>query len=279
MDNYKVLTLKGSTTASGVLSNNTTTVFALKSDSNTDMEARSAAGSLLGTADISATSSTSNSLAETRFATSTQYFFHDAYPTMVATSLGTSLGLDTTAQILRFTLTNSGTRDLRFGSSTIAVSVSGLQGNSGATASSGTIRGFRMYEDNGFGGLGTRLAGGTANDTADVVIASSTASPSNVTFDPTNDVNSLLDNLTVSPGSSRTFIVTADTSNMGTTKTAGTSVTLSAKISGSTGWSRTALNTGNLFYYYTPISGTENTVPFSQSDSYDVQGSTMSRSF
>ncbi|TSC84710.1 MAG: hypothetical protein G01um101413_94 [Parcubacteria group bacterium Gr01-1014_13] len=279
MDSYKVFTLKGGTTASGVISSNTTTVFVVKSDSNTDMEAMSSAGSLLGTADISATSSTSNSLAETRFATSTQYFFHDAYPTMVATSLGSSLGLDTTAQILKFTITNSGTRDLRFGSSTIAVSVSGLQGNSGPTASSGTIRGFRLYEEGAPGTLGTRLAGGTANDSADVVIASSTASPSNVTFDPTNDVNSLLDNFVISPGSSRTLIVTADTSNMGTTKTAGTSVTVSAKISGSTGWSGTAWNTGNLFYYYTAVGGTENTVPFTHSDSYDVQGSTMSRSF
>ena len=275
-DSYKVLTLKGATNASGVITNNTSTAFALKSDSNTDMEARAASGALLGTADISATSSTNGSIAEGRFATSTNYIFHDAYPTAVAVSLGTSLGLDTTAQILKFTLTNSGTRDLRFGSTTISVSVSGLQG---AGTASGTIRGFRLYEDNGSGGLGTRLAGGTLNDSADTVIVSTTANPASVTFDPTNDANSLLDNFVVQPGASRTLIVTADTSNMGTSKTAGTSVTLAAKISGSTGWSGTAWNTGNLFYYYTPISGSENTVPYSASDSYDVQGSTMSRSF
>jgi len=123
------------------------------------------------------------------------------------------------------------------------------------------------------------LAGGTLNDSADTVIVSTTANPASVTFDPTNDANSLLDNFVVQPGASRTLIVTADTSNMGTSKTAGTLVTLSAKISGSTGWSGTTWNTGNLFYYYTPISGTENVVPHTASDSYDVQGSTMSRSF
>lgn len=276
MDSYKVYTLKGSTNGSGVITNNTTTAFALKSDSNTDMEARSAAGALLGVADISATSSNNVGTAESHLATSTAYIFHDAYPTVAAVSLGSALALDTTAQVLKFIVTNSGARDLRFGSTTISLSVSGLQG---AGSSSGTIRGFRLYEDNGSGGLGTRVAGGTVNDSADVIFVSTTANPTTVTFDPTNDVNSLMDSFLISPGATRTFIVTADTSNMGTSKTVGSSVTLAAKIAGTTGWSGTAWNTGNLFYYYTPISGTENTVPFSASDSYDVQGSTMSRAF
>jgi hypothetical protein len=289
MDSYKVLTLKGGTNASGVITNNTTTNFAVKSDSSTDMEARSAAGSLLGTAEISATSSTSNSLAETRFATSTAYIFHDAYPTAAVASgpvtpvnnlsaLGTALEPGTTEKVLKFTITNSGTRDLRFGSSTVAITVSGLAsvGSVLNTAASGTIRGFRLYEDNGSGGLGTRLAGGTAADTADVVFSTSSAATQNVTFDPVNAINSLLNNFIVAPGASRTLIVTADTSAMLSTKTTG-SVSLSARISGSTGWSGTAWNTGNLFYYYTAIAGTENVVPFSASDSYDLQGSTMSK--
>ena len=55
------------------------------------------------------------------------------------------------------------------------------------------------------------------------------------------------------------------------------SVNLSAKISGTTGWSGTAWNTGNLFYYYTPVGGTENAVPYSASDSYDVSGASMTK--
>lgn len=270
MDNYKVYTLKGNTNASGVITNNTTTAFAIKSDSNTDMEARSAAGALLGVADISATSSNNGGVAEARFSTSTSYIFHDAYPTIAATSLGTALPLDSLAKVLKFSVTNAGTRDLRFGSSTVTFNISGLVGASGATAASGTIRDFRLYEDNGSGGLGTYLA------QVDTVVNSSTANPVTRDFNAGNDQNSLLDNFVIAPGATRTFIVTADTSNMLTTKTTG-SVTLSAKISGSTGWSGTAWNTGNLFYFYTPVAGSENAAPgFSASDSYEVNGGTLS---
>lgn len=270
MDNYKVLTLKGSTNASGVITNNTTTAFALKSDSNTDMEARSAAGALLGTADISATSSTNVSVAEARFATSTAYIFHDAYPTIAAVSLGSALPLDSLAKVLKFTVTNNGTRDLRIGSSTITFNISGLVGNGAPTAASGTIRDFRLYEDNGSGGLGSRIA------TQDTVVGTTTANPSTINFNVANDNDSMLNNLVVAPGTSRTFIVTADTSNMLSTKTDG-SVTLSAKIAGSTGWSGTAWNTGDLYYFYTPVAGSENAAPgYRHSDSYEVTGGTLS---
>ncbi len=273
MDGNKVLTLKGTTNASGVITSNSTTAFVVKSDSNTDMEARSAAGALLGTGDINYNAASNAGAAETRFATSTAYFFHDAYPVMSAVSLGTALPLNSLAKVLKFTVTNPGTRELRVGSTTISVSVSGL---TGAGASSGTIRAFRLYEDNGSGGLGTLIAGGTANDNADVVINSTTANPRTIDFNTDDDANSLLASLTVSAGATRTFIVTADTSNMLTSKTTG-SVTLSAKVGGSTGWSGTAWNTGNLFYFYTPVAGTENAAPgYSQSDSYDVDGGTLS---
>ncbi|KKW19122.1 MAG: hypothetical protein UY63_C0021G0005 [Parcubacteria group bacterium GW2011_GWA2_51_10] len=279
MDSYKVYTLKGNSNGSGVISNNTTTAFVVKSDSNTDMEARSAAGALLGTADINFNSASNAGAAESRLATSTAYIFHDAYPTVAAVSLGSSLALDTKAQILKFTLTNSGTRDLRFGSTTISISVSGLQSSGVVTAASGTIHDFRLYEDNGAGALGTWIAGG-ASGSADVAIGTTTANPATISFQSGNDQGALLTNFVVSPGATRTLIVTADTSNMGSAKTAGTSVTLSAKISGTTGWSGTAWNTGNLFYFYTPVGGSENAAPgFTASDSYDVQGSTMSRSF
>jgi len=270
MDSYKVITLKGNTNGSGVINKDQPVDFVIKSNSNTDMEARSGAGSLLAAADIGLTTAGSNSAME-RFATSSAYIFHDAYPTITATSLGSALALDTKAQILKFTVTNSGARDLRVGSTTISVSVSGL---AGAGTSSGTIRDFRLYEDNGSGGLGTYLA---VNDT---VVNSSTANPSTVTFDGAQAATTgSMSNITIGPGAAITFIVTADTSNMGTSKTSGTSVTLSAKIAGSTGWSGSAWNTGNLFYYYTPVGGSENTVPYSASDSYEVSGSTMTRAF
>ena len=276
MDSYKVLTLKGNTNSSGVITNNTSTAFVIKDDSNTSIEARSAAGALLGTADISATSSGNVGPAETRFATSTAYIYHDAYPTVVAGSVGTAIDVATNAKIFKFTVTNSGTRDLRFGSTTIAVSVSGLQATD--MSSSGTIKDFRLYEEGATAGtLGTYLAGSSAS-TADVTVGTTTqVSATNITFDPTNDQNSLLDSFLVSPGASRTLIMTANTNNMCVAKTVNTSVNLSAKISGSTGWSGTIWNTGNLFYYSTPVGGTENVVPYSASDSYDVSGASMSK--
>lgn len=260
-DSYKILTLKGTTNASGVISNNTSTAFAVKSDSNTNMEARSAAGALLSTSDITGTSG-----ADSMFASSTNYIFHDAYPIITAPSLGSALALDTKAKIFKFTVTNPGTRDLRLASTTITFSVSGLQGL-------GTIRDRRLYEDNGSGELGTYLA------VQDYVINSSTAAGTTTVFDSVNDQNSLLDNFLIVPGSSRTFIVTADTSDMGTGKTVGTLVTLSAKIAGSTGFGTSPdWNTGNLAYFYTPIGGSETAV-LTHSDSYEVAGSSMSRAF
>lgn len=270
MDSYKVFVVKANTNGSGVISNNTTTALVVKSDSNTDIEARSAAGSLLGTAEINYNQAVINGGAESRFATSTSYIFHDAYPTVAPVSLGTALPLDSSAKVLKFTVTNSGARDLRLASTTVSISVSGLVGSGSA---SGTIRDFRLYEDNGAGGLGSYIA------QVDTVVNSSTANPTTVSFNNGNDQNSLLDNFVVAPGATRTFIVTADTSNMlGGNKTSG-SVTLSAKISGSTGWSGTAWNTGNLFYFYTPVGGSENAAPgFSASDSYDVTGSSLTYS-
>jgi hypothetical protein len=272
MDSYKIYTLKGNINASGVITNNTTTAFAVKSDSNTDMEARSAAGALLGVADINYNSAANNGSAESRLATSTAYIFHDAYPTMAAVSLGSALPLDSLAKVMKFTVTNSGVRDLRIGSSTLTFNVSGLTYTAGATAGtpSGTIRDFRLYEDNGSGGLGSYLA------QQDTQINTTTANPFTINFNDSNDQNSLLADFVVSPGASRTFIVTADTTNMLSTKTVG-SVTLSAKISGSTGWSGSAWNTGGLFYFYTPVGGSVNAAPgYSASDSYDVNGGTLS---
>jgi hypothetical protein len=260
MNDYKVYVLKANTNASGNLTQNTTTAFVVKSDSNTDIEARSDAGSLLGTAEINYNSSATNGSAEVRFATGTSYIFHDAYPTMSAASLGTTLPLDSQAKIFKFSVTNSGTRDLRFASTSVAVTVSGL-------ATGGAISDFRLYEDNGSGGLGTYTAQYTTT------VNSSTSNPVNVNFNAANAQNNLLTNFVIAPGTTRTFIVTADTTSMLVGKTTG-SVTVSAKISGSTGWSGTAWNTGNLFYYYTPVNGSE-LGPFSASNSYDVSAGAL----
>ena len=280
MDSYKVLTLKGSTNASGVISNNTTTAFSVKSNSNTDMEARSGAGALLAATDI-------NGGALNRLATSTSYIYHDAYPTAVAVNLSSPFEIGSRAQIFKYTVTNNGTRDLRISTTTVSVNVTGMVA-AGSTGT-GTIGNWRLYEDNGAGGLGTYLAvtttEGLAGGAAAVAVADYASSGYqtdggiDLVFGPANDQNSLLDSFLVSPSTARTFIVTADTQSVGNGKTTySLNITLSGKITGTTGWSGTAWNTGNLLYAYTPTGGAEAT-GFSASDSYDVLGNSLTRSF
>jgi hypothetical protein len=261
MNTTKVYTLKANTTAADALTTNTTTAFVVKSDSNTDIEARSASGSLLGTADIN------GSGAESRLATSTPMLFHSAYPVMSPISVGTSLAFDSKAKLLKFSVTNPGTVDLRLTSTTVTLSVSGLSGVGSAT---GSIADFRLYED-----INGSLSGSAIAISA-TSIASTTANPVNVSFNTGNDVNDAFDGtgLIVPPGSTRTFVVTADTTDMLDGKSTG-SVTVSAKISGTPGWGGSAWNTGNLFYQYAPTVGGSLLGPFSASDSYEVNGNAL----
>ncbi len=268
MDSYKVITLKGNTNSSGTMTRNTPIQFVVKSDATTDMEVRSASGSLLDETDVNYNLASGSGSSETRFASNTVYKFHDAYPTIASASVGATLPLDSKAKIFKYTVTNSGTRDLRLSTTSVSISVSGLVGNVGSTG--GTISDFRLYEDNGAGGLGTYLA-----NTTTVTINSSTSNPVALVFGVANDQNSLLENLVVAPGATRTFIVTADTTNMLTQKSTG-SVTLSAKIAGTSGWTGSAWGTGNLYYYYTPAQGGSEVGPYSASDSYEVSGATLS---
>jgi hypothetical protein len=262
INSYKVYVLKGDTNASGVITNNTTTQFVVKSDSNTDMEARAASGSLLGTAEINYNQSTTSGVAESNFATSTAYLFHDAYPTVASESLGTALfvpGAQT--QIFKFSVTNSGKKDLRLASTTVSVTVTGLVSND-------SVSDFRLYSDNG-GSLGDLLA----QNSGFVTSTTSTSNPLSVNFNTGNDQNSLLDNLVVAPGTKRTFIVTANTLSATVNKTSG-KIYISSKITGSTGWSGTTWNTGNLFYFYTPTNGSEQGA-YSASNSYEVLGPSL----
>lgn len=260
MDGYKVYVLKGNTNGSGVITPNTTTAFVVKSDSNTDIEATSGAGSLLGTAEIY-TTSTNAGLPESKFATSTSYLFHDAYPSIQGVSLGSALTLDSQAKIFKFSVTNSGSRPLRLASTTVSISVSGLVG--------GSISDFRLYEDNN-GSLGTYLAQYVATLTSSSVSFGPT-------FNATNDQNSMFDNLVVNANSTRTFIVTADTSAMNTGRASGSTLTLTAKIAGSTGWNGSTWSTGNMLYYYTPVNGSEQG-PFTASNSYEVTAPSLTNS-
>ena len=287
MDGYKVLTLKGNINASGVMTNATTTVFVLKSDGNTDMEVYAGAGGLLTAAQINGGSTTASS----SIVTSSYAIFHDAYPVVAPVSIGTTLSVASNAKLFEFTVTNPGTRDLNIASTTITINASGMTGDGTAT---GSISNFKLYEANSTGDLGTYianvpaagidtfLAGGKslvlvpsiANNTTTAAITSL-----NVSFNNSVDTPGLLDldSLLVAPGSSRTFILTADTTNVSLGKTTGT-ITVSAKITGTTGFDSTNFvwNTGNLrYYYYQAGSGATRQGPYYASDSYDVTGGSL----
>jgi hypothetical protein len=87
----------------------------------------------------------------------------------------------------------------------------------------------------------------------------------------------MFNNLTISAGGSRTFIMTADTTNAFGGKTQGV-VTISPMLDGSTGTNGLSWSTGVMEYYYTPVGGSENGTAYTASDSYDVIGGSLSRS-
>lgn len=267
-DGTKYLVLKSNVNGSGAMNPSSINVFVITDDTSTNLEILSANGSILGTSAIDATAGVNQ--ADSRFATSTFYLFHNSAPTLSKVSVGSDLDLGQTAKVFKFTLENEGDRELRVASSSILVSGSGMAG-------AGAINTFKFWEANESGEPGTLLA----QDTTTAINTSTTSAT--LTFHDANDLNSLFDNLTVPAGGSRTFILTADTSNMFTDKSQGT-VSFSASIDGDTGYAagnttnEADWNVGGLLYHYTPIGSVENTTPYSGSDSYDVIGDTLSRS-
>ena len=250
----KTYTLKGNINDSGNMSSGQAVAFVVKSDANSDMEARSAAGSLLGTADINENANSNAGSAETKIATSTKYMFHDAYPTVATLSADTSLKTDSAAKVFRFTVTNGGSRPLNFTSTSLYLASSGIVGI-------GQITTFKLYDDNGSGSPVNLLSTGSS-----LTITSS--SPTGTTH-----LSGFTQTVTINAASSRTFIVTADTSAVVSTKTAGT-ISLSPSVTGTTGMGTSAWNTGNFFYTYTPTGGTLTSA--SASDSYNMAGPTLS---
>ena len=255
MNGFKNLVVKANINDSGTITNNTPVTFVVKSDSQTDIEVTSDGGAYLGTAQINSGYASSTGPAEVRFATGTSYLFHDAYPVISSQALNNNtLDVSSQEQIFRFSVSNPGTVELRLASLTTTVSVSGLSG--------GSISGFELHQDNN-GSVGQLLA------TSTVSMTSSTGS-SAVVFNANNQVNGLLNNLTVGPGSTRTFIVTANTNSMVISN--GSTATLNARIAGTTGWTGSAWSTGDMVYYYTSSGQQTEQGPFTATDSYEVLG-------
>lgn len=205
---------------------------------------------------------------------------HNAAPVITAVNSGFNLELNPNAQLFKFTVYNPGDREMRLGSFGLTVSASGLTGSNG---SNGSVGNWRLWTTNSTGGLGSNLAvtstcalvgvkglpGCTYNVATGNVIT--------VTFDNTSQVNKAMDNLIIPAGTSLTFIMTADTTNIVNGKIAG-SVVVAVRLDGDTGFNRQNATwyTGPVQYYYTPVGGKE-VGPYAHSDSYDITGNYLVR--
>ncbi len=247
----KTLTMKGNTNISGVFSSNKVVAFVVKSDSMVDIQAIDQVGNPLTSARINYNAVTSNGPAEFRFARATVYNFHDAVPVITGGILPSALTIDAEARIFKFSVRNSGTVNLKFSGVNVSSFISPL-------AEGGSITNFKLHEDIG-GGQMQLLA------QSNTTVGPATINPTQVPF---SNINSF-----IAPGATKTFIVTANTTNMLTGLNGG-SVSIVPQIAGLTGWNGTAWNTGNLLYYYTPLNGNEQG-QFSASDWYPVEGNVL----
>ncbi|MBP7992038.1 MAG: hypothetical protein KAZ30_00070 [Candidatus Magasanikbacteria bacterium] len=227
---------------------------------------------------------------------SSLHLYHNAVPVVYPQTFGFGAKLEKSpeAKVFAFLVNGTGDRELRLSKMLVNISVNGMN-NSGYSSSTGSITKFALHEVTGNGQLGPQLAvasgclvspkTGGAQMGSMVISGYGTCAIGNiyVTFDKNNDVNGALDSLTVPVGSSRRFMVVANTTNSFTGKMSG-AVTVSGKIAGTTGtfpssdpkkpfWSG-----GGIFYHYTPVGGSENVAAYNQTDTYPVVGYPLSLS-
>jgi hypothetical protein len=256
---YKVLSLYADLTGSGNQVPGSIAIWTVKSDTTpTDIDVTGSSGSL-GVNYINGTG------ANTEFAASNKFLYHNSKPVIAAksdTPSGSHSGQSADTLFI-FTITNSGTRDMRVQS--LSVTIAATAGTSGADGDIDTVE---LYD-------GTQKI---ANGTNTGVTASAMGANSGSViwgFSQTNDVSSYLDNFVITAGSYKHLTVKANTSAIRGSLGSGQYATVSSRIAGTTGAaSGSAWNTGNIEYYYTPVFGTEQG-PFYASDSFTVNGGTL----
>ena len=288
----KTLVLKGTVNGGTTMDQATTTAWAVRSDGATDMKITASTGSTLGTSAIDA--SAGDDTTNDDFATSSFYLFMNSSPVVANSSLGSSLGLSSEAKLFRYTVTNNGDREMRLTTTTFNVSASGL---TAASYSTGTIGTWKLWEANSSGEPSTLLVSTTTCELQGGIEApAATDCYSNSALGESLDVvvgpdSSTGDNwsteyVLLSPGSTRTFVLTADTTGVFNGKTTG-SVSVSTKLDGATGYDSAGGNTydsaywedGILLYNFKQsVGGSYASTDYAASDSYDVTGDTLTRS-
>ncbi|HYE59900.1 MAG TPA: hypothetical protein VEA18_01825 [Candidatus Kapabacteria bacterium] len=295
----KKMVLKAVVNESDLLEPGSVYAWTIQEQTTENMQMRSADGSTLSSTQIDISTALLDTDTDNR-ATSTWYLYHATAPIITNIPLDPNLQVSTQAPIFKYRISNPGTRELRISSTTVKIGVAGLAANGSAT---GSISGFELWELNSTGNLGTRIATNTLGMewVNGVFVGCLSAAPStqfqipgsghclfttgtlNVHFTPRSDLYNLLDNLVIQAGSSRSFAIVANTTNMLSGKTSGV-VSVFAKLDGNTGldgiWNynhERYWSDGPVHYFYTPVNGVENRTSYTASDSYDVIGTTLSR--
>lgn len=259
----KVLTIKADVSGSGILQPTSVVAVMVNSSSTDDMEVYSSQGQLAA-----------GSITVTSSSTSNYFLFHDAAPT-VTNALSNATGKigQSTDIVSKFTVTNSapaGGRTLTLESFAVVASLSL------SPSSSSSVTNFRLYDE------ADQLVATSAATTiyGYGVTASSTAT---VTFASTSGAWVTQE---IGANSSKTYTVKADTSNIeSAVSNAGTTnTTLSLKVDGTKGYLSTDgstgpeyyWNTGGIVYRYTQATTGTDFGSNSASDSYPVDGATLS---
>lgn len=259
----KTLTLKADISDSGIMTPTSVLAVMVNSSSTTDMEVYSSQGQLA-----------EGSIAVTSSSTSNYFLFHDAAP-VITNALTNATGKigQATDVVGKFTIGNSAPangRTLTLESFAVVASLSL------SPSSSSSVTNFRLYDEN------DQLIGTSSATTiyGYGVTASSTAT---ITFASTSGAWVTQE---IGAGASKTYTVKADTSNIeaavanaGTTNT-----TISLKVDGTKAYNSidTATgpeyywNTGGVIYRYTQASTNTQFGTNYASDSYPVDGASLS---
>ena len=258
----KTLTLKTDISGSGILEPTSVVAVMVNSSSTSDMEVYSSQGQLA-----------EGSVTVTSSSTSNYFLFHDAAPTITnALSNATGKIGQATDVVGKFTVANSapaGGRTLTLESFAVVASLSLNSSTSSA------VTNFRLYDE-----ADQLVATSAAATIYGASVASSTAT---ITFASTSGAWVTQE---IGAGASKTYTIKADTSNIeSAVSNAGTTnTTLSLKVDGTKGYLSTDSTTGPEYYWntggviYRYTQATTNTVFGTNyaSDSYPVDGATLS---
>lgn len=190
-------------------------------------------------------------------ATSFPILVHNSVPVITSQTLDQQLVMGAAAPLFKVTVANRGTRELTLKNLNLPITVSGL-----APAVSGTLPGiindFTLYEGNYSGGFTPYalakhpLCISGSNITSPVKCRATDGKAESVSF-------KFAENFTIAPGSSRTLVVTANTTGVSANKMPGGNVLVKVELVNEVGFkpgnNLYEKNWGDsgLIYSYTPI--------------------------